>query len=536
MKKSVIISEERYRSIIEDQPDVIRRFLPDGTITFANDAYCNFFMRRKELLIGSNMYSLVTKDVEETIRHSLLVLTPQNPVITHERFVKLRNGESRWVQWIDRAIFDENDQVVEYQSTGRDITDLKNIQQELSRRNSELAALNAIVNTLIESRDLSQMLDAALEKVLAVIELDGGWIYLVQEENNKITLLQAAQRGLSEDAHERPLEIFLEDGLDASNSEFFSRCLAATVNAFHHGYLANALNFQPWLVCVPLQGRDKVQGILGGFCKDRKITSQQQEILTTIARQIGVTVENIRLAKKNAEIKVIEEVNRIRSELIANVSHEMRTPLGLITIMATSLLREEVKLKPEMKQQILKDINGEACKLNEIVDNLLSISSIESRKERLKKVNCNLEKLVQRAIRTLAAQASEHRILVDFPQHPFMVKVDERQIEQVIRNLLSNAIKYSAPGSAIYIYADHFDHDTVIRIKDEGIGIPALDIPQIFERFFRVDDERVKQSAGVGLGLSICKEIVEAHGGRIWAESSLGVGSTFFFSLPFNGQ
>ncbi|NPV77993.1 MAG: PAS domain S-box protein [Anaerolineae bacterium] len=529
-------SEDRYRSIIDDQPDVIRRFLPDGTITFANDAYCNFFKRRKDLLVGDNLFHMVSKEVEDSIRQSLSDLTPENPVKTYERLVQLRDGELRWVQWIDRAIFDEKNNVLEYQSTGRDITDLKNTQHELSRRNSELAALNAIVNTLIESRDLKQMLEAALEKALAVIELDGGWIYLVQEDHNKIRLVQAAQRGLREDSPERSLEIFLEDGLDASDPEYFSRCLATTVNAFHHGYLASILDFQPWMVSAPLQGRDQVLGVLGGYCKGRKITSQQEEILTTIARQIGVTVENIQLVKKNSEIAVIQEVNRIRSELIANVSHEMKTPLGLITIMATSLLREEVKLKPEMRRQLLRDIHNEAGKLNEIVDNLLSISSVEARKERLQKEDCNLERLVQRAIRTLSAQASDHRIVVDFPDRPFVIKVEEGQIEQVVRNLLSNAVKYSPPGSTISIFGDQIDNDVVIKIKDEGIGIPAYDIPHIFERFFRVDDERVKQSAGVGLGLSICKEIVEAHGGRIWVESALGMGSTFYFSLPYYSQ
>ena len=140
--------------------------------------------------------------------------------------------------------------------------------------------------------------------------------------------------------------------------------------------------------------------------------------------------------------------------------------------------------------------------------------------------------LVQEVIRTLAAQLAEHKVLIDFPEDPFILNIDGRQIEEIIKNLLINAVKYSPANTTISIHANHIGNELVIRIKDQGFGISEEDIDKIFDRFYRVDDDRVKQAPGVGLGLSICKEIVEAHGGRIWAESKIGHGSSIFFSLP----
>ncbi len=528
-------SEERYRAIIEDQTDVIRRFLPDGTITFVNDAYCKFFMRPKEIVIGDNLFQSVKNDVADAIRNSLMDLSIENPVKIHERLVQLRNGERRWVQWIDRAIFDKKNVILEYQSTGRDITELKRIQEELLNRNKQLTTLNAIVNTLMESRDLPLILERALKKVIEVLELDGGWIFLLQDKNKRKKLLLVVQSGMPLNSSNHGKEIFLENKIFTSDPDHFPKVLSASVNTFYQGYLANMFQEIPWLFSTTIQGRDQVMGVIGGFSVEKKISPEKEEILAIIARQIGVTIENIHLEQKDAEITVMKEVNRIRSELIANVSHEMKTPLGLIMIMATSLLREEITVEPEMRQTLIKDIYAESQKLDEIVNNLLSISSVQSRKEKLQKTICNMEELVKEVIRSLSAQIVQHKILVDFPDDPFMINVDEHQIEEVLRNLIINSIKYSPPKSTISIHANQIGDDLVIRIKDQGIGIPADDFNKIFERFYRVGDDRVRHSPGVGLGLSICKEIIEAHSGKVWIESKLNHGTSVFFSLPLKG-
>ncbi|TEU11118.1 MAG: hypothetical protein E3J21_24425 [Anaerolineales bacterium] len=137
---------------------------------------------------------------------------------------------------------------------------------------------------------------------------------------------------------------------------------------------------------------------------------------------------------------------------------------------------------------------------------------------------------------TVEVQPTQHRFVHDFPSDPLVVTVDPKRIEQVLRNLLSNAIKYSPEGGTITVQGRGDRSQLLIRVSDQGMGIPSEDLERIFERFYRVENEITQRVRGVGLGLAVCQGIVEAHGGRIWAESVLGVGSTFYFTLPVGSR
>ncbi len=160
-KKNLSQREEHFCSFFDDQPEVLRRFLPDGTITFTNDAHCSFFMRQKDIAVGENLVNIDHKEIKDLMQQSLVTLTCEHPERTYERLVPWQDGEFRWVRWTNRAILDENGNIVEYQSIGRDITDLKNTQRELVVRNRELAALKAFVSQLMESSDIDEMMDVA---------------------------------------------------------------------------------------------------------------------------------------------------------------------------------------------------------------------------------------------------------------------------------------------------------------------------------------------------------------------------------------
>jgi signal transduction histidine kinase len=125
-----------------------------------------------------------------------------------------------------------------------------------------------------------------------------------------------------------------------------------------------------------------------------------------------------------------------------------------------------------------------------------------------------------------------HHFVLDFPPNPLVVPIDAKRIEQVLRNLLNNALKYSPNGGAITIQGRGDKWQALVRVSDEGLGMQPEDLERIFDRFYRVEDETTRAIGGVGLGLAVCKGIVEAHGGRIWAESTPGVGTHFYFTLP----
>ena len=259
------------------------------------------------------------------------------------------------------------------------------------------------------------------------------------------------------------------------------------------------------------------------------------ELLTAIGHQIGVAVENAWLAEEAAQAAIWKELNRLRSELIANVSHELRTPLGLIKLASTSLLAPDIEWDREMTHTFLEGIDQETDRLQRIVDSLLDLSQIESGRLRLDRRPTDIAQLAWEVIQSIQVQSSTHHMIHNFIE-PLLANVDGKRIEQVLRNLLSNAIKY-APGGGLILIQGYEDRGRVfVQVTDQGIGISPEDVDHVFERFYRAQNDVTQNVGGVGLGLAVCQRIVEAHGGRIWVESELGRGSTFYMTLPNDNE
>jgi len=218
--------------------------------------------------------------------------------------------------------------------------------------------------------------------------------------------------------------------------------------------------------------------------------------------------------------------------LIANFSHELRTPLGLIKLSCTSLLADDVDFDQETRREFLRGMNAETDRLEKIVDNLLDLSRVESGRLRLDKCPTDVGQLVREVMTGCKIQTTQHRFVHDFSPDPLVAIIDPKRVEQIVRNLLGNAIKYSPEGGTITVRGREEQGQLIVEVSDQGIGIPSGDLERVFERFYRVENEATRNVGGVGLGLAVCRSIVEAHGGRIWVESALGVGSTFHFSVP----
>jgi signal transduction histidine kinase len=195
-------------------------------------------------------------------------------------------------------------------------------------------------------------------------------------------------------------------------------------------------------------------------------------------------------------------------------------------------MMEDVELPREARLDFLQGIDEEADKLETIVANLLSLSRMESGRLYLNRYPTDLGQLIQEIVARMDAQAPEHRLICDVPREPLVAKMDARSIEQVMRNLVDNAIKYSPAGGAVTVHSHTDETQVWVSVSDEGIGIQPKDLERVFERFYRADTEVGRSAGGVGLGLAVCRSIVEAHGGRIWAESAPGEGSTFRFTMP----
>lgn len=227
-----------------------------------------------------------------------------------------------------------------------------------------------------------------------------------------------------------------------------------------------------------------------------------------------------------------KELDEMKSQLLSTVSHELRTPLASIKGFATTLLREDVRWDEESRREFLSIIDEESDRLSELIGNLLDMSRIEAGTLRVELEPTDLRPIVAETVAEFQVITRDHQLQASMPPALPLVPADPRRVRQVVRNLVDNAVKYSPGGGPITIVVGLAVDSLEIRVSDQGLGIEPNDLDRIFDRFYQVDSASTRKVGGSGLGLSICKAIVEAHSGRIWAESELGIGSSFYFTLP----
>jgi two-component system, OmpR family, phosphate regulon sensor histidine kinase PhoR len=233
------------------------------------------------------------------------------------------------------------------------------------------------------------------------------------------------------------------------------------------------------------------------------------------------------------DVSELRRLQRIRTEFIDNLSHELRTPITTISLLAETAARDAEAAPARLRDKISK-IEIETGHLTQMVNELLDLSRIESGTVQLLLDDVDMVRLAQTTSERLRLFAERQglRLRLDVPNRVLRVRGDEDRLGQVLINLLHNAVKFSPNGGEIVVGVREGEGEVVIRVSDPGIGVPASDRARIFERFYKVDRARVRGRGGTGLGLSIARHVVESHGGRIWVESVEGEGSTFSFTVP----
>jgi signal transduction histidine kinase len=222
----------------------------------------------------------------------------------------------------------------------------------------------------------------------------------------------------------------------------------------------------------------------------------------------------------------------MRGALLATVSHELQTPISIIKAYASTLGRPDVQWNEQTVKDKVHAIEEESDRLGELVSKLLYTSRLDSGEFSLNKLLLDLPQEVQKVAKRFTAQAEIHKLEVDFPPDFPPISADPEKVEVVLTNLLDNAVKFSPQGGTIIIKGESSENEVLVTVADEGIGVSLRDRDRVFDRFYRVEDDSTKSTRGTGLGLHICKTLIEAHGGRIWVEGELGRGSRFTFSLP----
>lgn len=446
---------------------------------------------------------------------------------------------------------------------------INNLQDQVARRTAQLearvgqlATLNRIAQTVVSVRDLQAALEITVREIVELIDAHSATIALLNEAQTELTVGANYRRYMTLPSSTGVIIPLKEDlssayVVETGQSIIVSRAQANPKTAAIHNILGE-LGTQ-CLMVVPLQARGKVIGTIGVIADqvDREFLPAEVKLVETIAGQIAGAIDNARLFAETEEArKAAEAANEAKSVFLANVSHELRTPLTSILGFAKiihkrledrifpTIQSNDPKLQASIKQveQNIHIIISESERLTTMINNVLDLAKIEAGKVEWYMQPLDVADVVKRAIAATAPlfEQKQLELITDVKAGLPQILGDRDKLIQVVINLISNAVKFTDQGSVTcrvmlrrgLSTAEQARDEIVLSVIDTGIGIAESDLSKVFEKFVQSGDSLTGKPRGTGLGLPICKEIVEYHGGSMSVDSVLGQGSTFSFTLP----
>ncbi|GAC1357952.1 MAG: ATP-binding protein [Ktedonobacteraceae bacterium] len=404
----------------------------------------------------------------------------------------------------------------------------------LQQHNSRTEVLNTIAQLLNTLPDPKQHLNLVLQRIVEIMSLDAGIILLIDQDTGG--LIVVTHHGLLH-------RVALDLSQYPMNQLHELACrVVATGEALqlddmkdeHYALrdLANASGFCSVMI-VPLAANMTILGVLlvGNYAM-RMFTQGDLALFTTIGQQLGLTLKNAQLLRSASEMEALRETERFKSNFIATVSHDLRSPLTAIRASVDNLLDRKIVQSSRGQDHLLHNIADQAGRLGRLVDQLLDLSCIEAGALSLDRDWTELPVLISDTLAKFEELNSSCRVERALSALLPLHYVDPDRIVQVLWNLLENASKYSSPRASIRVESDWTGTEVLIRVADRGPGIPPGEREKIFQHFYRLDRDRKSHTQGSGLGLAICQGIIQAHSGRIWVEDRPGGGSIFCIALP----
>jgi signal transduction histidine kinase/DNA-binding response OmpR family regulator len=411
-------------------------------------------------------------------------------------------------------------------------------EENLKERNRELLILQKISETILGSLGIEAVLEKILEETMASDSFDLGNIRLLDRGGEMLQVV--ASRGYrhpdSALGH-RALARTTESRQSKFGERLFREPCVEEQLQQCAGYRTLKKEGVQSFVIVPVRAGGEVMGTLQLASRTpRQFKPEEVNLLQTIGNQLGIAVQKAQLHDETLRQALeLERANKLQSDFTAMIAHDLRSPLmnimGVAEVMSAGMFGSVTK---EQKKWLGR-IQSNSQSLVDLVSDFLDVSKLESGYIDLSRETVNLTGLIQKNIDSYRVVALNKRISIQDVEEPSLIAIhaDPRRLDQVLSNLISNAIKFTREGGKVEVGAALVDAARVkIWVRDNGVGIAADEIGRLFEKYRQGNNVKHATHRGTGLGLVICKMIVEAHGGRIWVESFEGKGTTFFFSLP----
>jgi signal transduction histidine kinase len=408
-----------------------------------------------------------------------------------------------------------------------------------------LSVLFAIAGVFATQQDLDAMLHRSLSSLVETLEAVEAAVFLLYDPDDKCLAVRAAHGyDLSKLRQVRLAvgEATCGETFETRQPRFYptSKAIAQSSRSLtdeHAAAFREALIGDRWpqsAVCVPFFAGDNEQGVmmLENLQQSHAFVRGDLPFLQAVVDLVALAVENAHLRVQLEEARALEEANRLKGELLSVLAHEMRTPLTSIKGYSTALLMQEASFDLDAQREFLEIIDEECDTLESLVHDLLESSVIDAGLMKLEPQPVMLPRLAREVIDEIAHRTAQHRFLLDFPEDFPILDADPDRLKQVLRNLLDNAVKYSPEGGLVITRGESTEAEVTISVADQGVGISPEHLNRLFDKFFRAESGLGNHVVGSGLGLPIAHTIVGAHVGSIWAESTEGQGSTFYFTLP----
>lgn len=445
-----------------------------------------------------------------------------------------------------------------------DITNQKNLELRVKKLNRIYAVLSRINQAIVRTRNSEELYNIACKIAVNYGRFRKASIAIIRKNN----------------------ELDIVAGCDSKKTGSYDIVNKTTIDSepFYHGiynnapFIDNEFDSDKYnskslissvaqdcksIACFPLFVRNELKGVFFlCSCDSNFFDATEINLFKELCNDIGYAIEFIdntlqvhiseeklkesinELAAKNDELKKLNselnsavdelrQFDKAKTEFVSVASHEIRTPVATILGFAQTILASDIEISKEESCKYLRVIESEAIRLSKLVNEILDISKIQTGKLEITKEELDFVELIRNVIKTIKIPESLRMKFTVKKEIYSKIKGDRERLGQVIRNIVENAIRFSRPDTAISVSIRNVDGSILVAVKDTGPGISSADRKKIFDKFYKIRGERVK-SSGSGLGLPIAKEIVNAHGGKIWVESKLGEGSTFIITIPLN--
>jgi signal transduction histidine kinase/CheY-like chemotaxis protein len=412
-------------------------------------------------------------------------------------------------------------------------------EESLKKRNRELLVLRKISETILGCLDLKMVLEQILEQAMLSGSFDLGNIRLLDSSGDSLEVAVArGYRDLNNVLSHRRLYRTTE----AAQSSHFSSLVFEQPCIEEHVQACSGLRTMKKegvesFVQVPVCAEGKVLGIIQVASRTpRRFNNEEVRLLETIGNQMGIAVQRAQLYEETRrQASELEQANKLQADFTAMIAHDLRSPLMNIVGVAEVMIEGMFGSVNEEQKKWLSRMQANGQSLIDLVSDFLDVSKLESGYVEVKRERVDLSDLIQRTIENFRVLAHEKRISISDAVDLSLptVHIDPRRMDQVLSNLISNAIKFAGDGGELEVGAALAEATEIkVWVRDNGAGIPADEMHDLFQKYRQGGNAKCSSQKGTGLGLVICKMIVEAHGGKIWVKSEPGHGSTFFFSLP----